>query len=464
MLLVLAALFVAAVPAQQPTPNVVLILADDLGPSDLSSTGSDYHRTPNLDAIARYGMVARRAYSCGPNCAPTRAGLWSGRAAPRTGVYTVTPSNRGHSQFRQLIAPETATSLPAGTVTLAQTMQSAGYATALVGKWHLGSLGAGFDHAVGYGVGGSVATHFAGPDGAFPLPGLGANGRGGQFLADRLTDEAMSWVAARGGPFFLTLSHYSPHAPIEAPAADIAAFDGVPKGVRHSNQTYAAMLKNLDDNIGRLVCQLAMTADPQRPGSTLISNTVVIFASDNGGVKGVTDNHPHRGHKGQLYNGGIRVPLIVLWYQTVAPGATLDEPITTLDLFPTIARIAGATPPPLLDGRDFLATIPQRALFWHFPAYLEDDPDAGTWRTTPVSAIARGPWKLLYYYETRMFELFNVDDETQEVSDTNYQVVVELCDELREWLIDTEAAMPRDKDTGEQVPYPNASLKKGRTK
>lgn len=456
----------APLAAASQQPNVVLIVADDLGATDLSGTGSDYHRTPNLDAISRYSLAATRAYAC-PNCVPARAALWSGRRSPGTGVYTVPPPNRGQEQFRQLLAPPTRATLDPSIVTLAQVLQAAGYTTGNFGKWHLGD-GVDGPSFRGFGVNkggrmtGTLPSHFADANGAFPyLPGLPANGKPHQFMADRLTDEAIDFVNAQTGPFFAAVMHYSPHSPIEAPAADIAAFDNVPIGVHHRNKTYAAMLKNLDDNVGRLVCHLALTDDPRRPGRPLIENTVVIFTSDNGPVLDYSSAFPLRGGKGTLYEGGLRVPLFVLWYQHLEAGSTITAPVQASDLFPTIAAIAGAGEflPPNLDGVDILspAVETRGPLFWHFPAYLEDDPVAGTWRTTPVSMIRKGAWKLLFYYETRSFELYDIEADVGEltnVADQNPEAVVDLCNDLRAWLIASGAAMPMDKVTGEPIGYP----------
>ena len=466
-------------------PNIVLILADDLGWADLSGgatsrgNGSDYYRTPNLDALAAAGVAFDSAYAAGPNCLPTRAALWSGVCAARTGCYTVPPSNRGLEQHRKLDAAPTTSALAGSHVTLAETLRAAGYATGYFGKWHLGDDPAsgpqsqGFDRNAGGSWAGMVSTHFADAAGGWPIPGLPPNGRAGQFLADRLTDEAIAWTGAQQGPFFAAVCHFSPHVPTQAPAADIAAFDGVPLGVRHRNQVYAAMLKNLDDNVGRLVAHMAATDDPRAFGAKLIANTVVVFMSDNGGVGGytdagppgsgmanITDQAPLRGGKGMLYEGGLRVPLIVRWDGVLTPG-TVDSStlVTTLDLYPTLAAVAGATPTGL-DGVDILQQPPvQRYLYWHFPCYLEADAAAGTWRTTPVSVIRSGRWKLHYRYETRKLELYDLDadiGEAHDVAGNHFGTAAQLCSKLREWLVSTGAALPRVKGTLAQVPYPAA--------
>ena len=333
--------------AQDARPHVVLVLADDLGWTDLSTgqtnggNGSPYHKTPNLDRLAAAGTCFTDAYSNGPNCAPTRAALWSGQWAARTGVYTVGGGNRGRPRFRKLDAADNRVVLAPEAETLAEVLKAAGYATGHFGKWHLGNRkgGAsptdqGFDHQVGGNYRGGVGSlgHFAGEDGSMPIPGMTANGKAGQFMADRLTDEAIDWLGGvRGAPAFCCVSHYSVHTPIQAPAADLAATPEAPEGSRHKHRRYAAMMKNLDDNVGRVLAFLASAEDPLRPGEKMLANTLVVFTSDNGGLGGyqkagigggqeITEQSPLRSGKGSLHEGGVRVPFIVRWDGRVTAG------------------------------------------------------------------------------------------------------------------------------------------------
>ena len=225
------ALLASCLACQQPRPHVVFVLADDLGWTDLSTGrtngghGSPYHRTPHLDALAEAGTCFVNAYSNGPNCAPTRAALWSGQWAARTGIYTVAGGNRGKARFRKLDAAANERTLAPEVVTLAELMKAAGYATAHFGKWHLGDreraaspTDQGFDHQVGGDQRGGVGRlgHFADEQGALPIPGMRGNGKAGQFVADRLTDEAIAWLGASGrAPAFCCISHYSVHTPIQ---------------------------------------------------------------------------------------------------------------------------------------------------------------------------------------------------------------------------------------------------------
>lgn len=461
-------------------PNIVLIVADDMGWADVEYK-SDYYKTPNITRLAALGKTFTNAYSCGPNCMPTRGSIWPGKYAPRTEIYTVGDSNRGLSEFRKLDGVTNKWSLDPSQVTIAERLNQIGYICGYFGKWHLGNdpelgpVSQGFSVNYGGTSGGGVgATHFANSTGEFPwFPNLGPNGKPFQFMADRLTDESIDWMQDRTEPFFMAMMHYSPHTPIQAPAEDIAHFDNIEKGNKHKDQTYAAMLWNLDKNVGRLIDFLENTFDPRWSGHKLIENTVIIFTSDNGGVGGYADagitgtaeytnQFPLKGGKGMLYEGGIRVPFILCWDGVVNPSSE-DTPIMSADLFPTFEEIAGGAPTDGLDGGSLLPLLAggslERDLFWHFPCYLEANVNAGTWRTTPVSAIRRGKWKLLFFYENKKIELYNLETdigETTNVAGSNFSLVSSMITSLRNWLISTNAKMPLVKGTQQEVPYPAA--------
>ncbi|MCR9244643.1 MAG: sulfatase [bacterium] len=486
-------LFVAALlPGQGAArPNIVLVLADDLGWTDLATgrtnegNGSPYHVTPHLDALAAAGTCFPEAYSSAPNCAPTRAALWSGQWAARTGIYTVAGGNRGKARFRKLDAAENVRTLAPETVTLAELLKAAGYSTAHFGKWHLGNAkeGAGprqqgFDHAAGGdhrgGVGGG--RNFSDADGAFPFPGLAANGKPRQFMADRLTDEAIAWLKAATGPMFCCVSHYSVHTPIEAPKSAIDATGAPDPDARHRHRRYAAMVANLDANVGRLVEFLRTTKDPRNPDAFLLDNTLIVFTSDNGGLGGyaqagikggqeITDQAPLRSGKGSLHEGGVRVPFIVRWDGRVAAGGTDRTPLQSLDLYPTLAAVAGADLPggQPTDGTDLskrLTASPveaaDRDLFWHFPGYLQANSKLGTWRTTPGSVIRRGRWKAIFWYETREWALYDLAsdlNEAHDLADDEPERLRPLAGALRSWLARTRAPMPHEIG-GAAVPLP----------
>lgn len=409
-------------------PNVVLLLADDLGWADLACYGADLHHTPNLDRLADEGVRFTQAYAMSV-CSPTRAALLTGKHATRLHftIWREAAIERAEGTGRmgeRLRTPVTTTDLPFAEVTIAELLQAAGYLTFHVGKWHLGDTGHapeahGFDVSIGATHWGAPATYFhpfRGPFGQAReprhVPGLGL-GKPGDYLTDRLTDEALKLIEAAGDrPFFLNLWFHNPHTPIEGKPELVEAFrQRLRPGLRHRNPDYAAMIQTLDENVGRVLDRLA------RRG--LADRTLVIFTSDNGGQigsyrgQGVTDNTPLRSGKGSLYEGGIRVPLLVRWPGLTTPGSICDVPVICMDLFRTIAEITGVPGETGLDGLSLVPWLrnpearPTRdALHFHYPHYYST--------TTPVSAVRAGDWKLLEYYEDGRTELFNLRDDPGE--------------------------------------------------
>jgi arylsulfatase A-like enzyme len=413
-----------AADAADVKPNIVFILADDLGYTDVGCFGSKYYETPNIDRMAAQGMRFTDGYTCGPNCQPTRAALMSGQYGPRTGIYTVGSIDRFDWKSRPLRPVDNVESLPLEKTTLAQSLKRAGYATALFGKWHLGQQGEyhplrrGFDEAIV-----SMGAHFnfsTNPKTDYPP---------GTYLADFLTDKAVDFITRKkDGPFFLCLHHFAVHAPHHAKKDLIARFqDKAPAG-GHDDPTYAAMIASVDESVGRVLKTLEDLGLSER--------TLVIYTSDNGGVGGyaregigraggITDNAPLRGGKGMLYEGGIRIPYIFRWPGTISSGTTCSEPINSVDLYPTLLAVAGSKPPEgyLLDGTSYLGLLTgggqgkldRDAIFWHFPGYL--GAGAGSWRTTPAGAIRAGDWKLVEFFETGKRELYNLRDDLGEKND-----------------------------------------------
>ena len=308
--LVVAALVLGWVEVQGAgKPNIVFILADDLGYTDLGCYGSKYYQTPNVDRMAQEGMRFTSGYTCGPNCQPTRAALMTGLYGPRTGVYTVGSIERFNWRSRSLRPVDNVEQLPLEKTTVAQALKKAGYATGMFGKWHLGQQGEhhpsrrGFDEAIV-----SMGKHFdfkTIPPVDYPE---------GTYLADFLTDKAIDFMRRnKEGPFFLYLPHFGVHAPREAKKELIEKFKARKPAGGHDDPVYAAMIYSVDESVGRVLKALEEFK--------LTENTLVIFSSDNGGVGGyvreglkragdVTDNAPLRGGKGMLYEGGIRVPWI----------------------------------------------------------------------------------------------------------------------------------------------------------
>lgn len=480
-------------------PNILFIIVDDLGWTDISTgatnlgNGSDYYETPNVDKLASKGMSFTNAYTCGPNCAPTRAALMSGQYAPRTKMYTVGDPKRAPEEDRLLDPADNKEFLELDQVFLSETLKKQGYKTGSFGKWHLGGHHGGglpdqqgFDiNIAGTNVGGSTGGFFSNKDGAYPaksnnpqMPGLAPNGIENQWLDDRITGDAIEFMdKQKANPFFVYMSFFAVHTPISSPDDDKAHFGGKKKTKHHNNQTYAGFVKSFDDNIGRLINYLETTPNPGNQEKKLIENTLIIFYSDNGGVGGfkysgiealeVTGQYPLRDGKGSMKEGGIRVPMIVRWDNKVKKGTINHTPVITVDFYPTLAKIANAELPAstALDGEDlsglFLGEqLKERSLFWHFPAYLNA---RGTFqgrkqfRTSPASVIRKKDWKLIYYYETRSWELYHLRNDIGEninLANDYPGLVKDLGTELVRWLVETNADLPRFKGSKEEVPLP----------
>ncbi len=441
--------FVFTTHAAKP-PNIIFILADDLGWTDLVVQGSKYYETPNIDRLATQGTRFTRYHNC-QNCQPTRAALMSGQYGARTGVYTVGGIERFEWESRPLRPVENVTALPLDRITIAQSLKAAGYATAMFGKWHLGEDPAhhpaarGFDEAIV-----SMGKHFdfnTKPKTPYPE---------GTYLADFLTDKAVDFVKRhKDEPFFLYLPHFGVHSPHQAKADLIAHFKPKPPAGGHHDPTYAAMIASVDESVGRVMALL----DELK----LADHTVLIFSSDNGGVGGyaregikgggdITDNAPLRSGKGSLYEGGTRDPFIVRWPGVTKPGSTTDVPAIHVDMYPTFLEIAGAKPPAnqVLDGeslaplfRDSGASLKRDAIFQHFPGYL--GAGQGSWRTTPVGLIEVGDWKLMEFFEDRRRELYNLHDDIGEqhnLAEKMPDKAKELHAKMLAWREAIKAPMP----------------------
>ena len=341
-------------PLDRKPPNIVFIFIDDMGWRDVGFMGSEYYETPNIDRLAGQGMVFTNAYSNAPNCAPARACLLSGQYSPRHGVYTVDTSSRSKSKLRKLIPIENTTNLDSNIMTIAEAIKPAGYISASIGKWHLGDdpefgpVGQGFDI--------NVAGHSAGhPQNGYFVPYKNpelSDGPPGEYLTDRLTDEALNFIETnKDQPFFLYLPHYAVHTPLQAKEELIEKYKNKPGSNGQNNPKYAAMIESTDKGVGRIMDKLNELG--------LTEETIVFFFSDNGGVKGITSNQPLRGGKGMLYEGGIREPMAVRWPGVVEPGTTSETPIIGVDLFPTILEMAGVptTEDKLLDGESIVSLL-----------------------------------------------------------------------------------------------------------
>ncbi|MBI1357519.1 MAG: sulfatase-like hydrolase/transferase [Acidobacteria bacterium] len=442
------------------TPNIVLLMADDLGWTDTGAYGSSYYETPNIDRLAREGLRFTDAYA-NPNCAPTRAALLTGRYSPRTGIYTVDTGERGLAKFRKMIPAPNVTNLPLSEVTFGEALQLAGYATAVMGKWHMGTgefapEKQGFDFNVGGNQTGSPKGGYFAP---WDNPQMPTDAPKGQHLADRLAAEAVKWMTLnRERPFLLYLPFYSVHSPIQGKADLVTKYEAKEPVGGHRNPTYAAMVETLDSAIGQVLTAL--------DDLDLTRDTVVIFYSDNGGVGGyaeagveanleVTSNAPLRGGKGMLYEGGVRVPLIVRYPGVTPPGSVTGEPVMCVDLFPTLLDIV-RTPGPMdreIDGVSFYSALrdghrdrPRGPIYWHFPGYLEGRREVGAWRTTPAGAIRENNYKLIEFFETGEVELYNLTEdisERQNLAEVDRPRAEEMRNKLAEWRRLTNAPMPQ---------------------
>ncbi|MEM9347694.1 MAG: sulfatase [Planctomycetota bacterium] len=442
-------------------PNILFIIADDLGYADLGVTGSDYYLTPNLDKLASESMVFSAAYANCANCAPTRAALMSGMYAPRTGVYTVGNSDRGKASGRMLIPTKNKTELDTKFVTIAEVLKGAGYATASMGKWHLGEGESGGPEAHGFDL--NIAGHHGGSPRSYFSPYRNKyleDGPEGEYLTERLTREAADFIGEQkdaGKPFFLYLTLYNVHTPIQPYPEKLKSAEARPRGERHNNPKYASMVEAMDKYLGRLFEALETHG--------VSDNTIVIFTSDNGGHGTYTDQHPLRGSKGMLYEGGIRVPLIVKVPGVTKPGSSSKQPVVLLDFFPTLAEAGRGKLPTTqpVDGvslmpvlRDPKAKLGREAIFFHFPAYLQGysggegaEAQRPPWRATPCSVIRAGNWKLIEYFENGQVELFNLANDPGEQNDLSKNEVfrtLELKRMLKAWQEETNAPVPTEKN------------------
>lgn len=442
----------SAVIETESKPNIVFILADDLGWTDLGVMGSDFYETPNIDRLVSEGILFDNAYAAAANSAPSRACMMTGMYTPRHGVYTVSPPDRGDRTKRKFIAIPNTEDVRADFITMAEALQEQGYQCGHIGKWHLGDdadgtgpLSQGFVWNIGGNRAGAPYSYF------YPYClrnkskcHLGLDeGEPGEYLTDRLTKEAISFMKShKEGPFFLHLSHHAVHTALQAPDSLIAKYRNKTPGKYHTNPVYAAMIEKLDDSVGK-VCQTLEDLG-------IADHTLIIFYSDNGGSEPVTDNYPLRGGKGMPYEGGSRVPLIMKWTGRIEPGIRSSVPVTGIDFYPTFVTLAQGAVASDLDGKDIFTLLKHankdRDLFWHFPAYLESYLNGGKdFRAKPYSSIRSGDWKLIYNYEDKSVELFNLKKdigESSNLSAVNPEKRDELYRKLMRWIEDTHAPIP----------------------
>jgi len=453
-------------------PNIVFLLIDDMGWKDLGCYGNKFYETPNIDKLASQGMKFTDAYAAAPLCSATRASILSGKYPARvgiTGAFTRasrpiseqdTAKPRSGPVHEKLCSPRRTDHLPLEEITFAELMKDAGYKTAFFGKWHLGhephtSSSQGFDHNIGGGWQPGPPSYFD----PYRLHNI-EDRKEGEYLADRLTDEAEQFLEEnKDDPFLLYLSHYSVHTPIQGKEDLTEKYrKKIEPGDEEKNPVYAAMVQSVDESVGSLMAKLEEL--------NLVENTFVLLMSDNGGLtyeprsgKFVTSNKPLRAWKATLYEGGIREPMIVRWPGVVEPGSISDEPVSSVDFYPTFLEVAGVAPHPKqhLDGESLVPLLANEgfdrdAIFWHFPHYIGGhtrSSDTSTYWITPCAAVRMGDYKLIEFFEGRV-ELYNLKEDIGEKNDLSKKMperAEKMKKRLDEWLEETGARMP--------VPNPN---------
>ncbi len=517
----------------QEKPNIVVFYADDLGFSDLGAYGAKYYTTPNIDRLASDGLKFTDAYANSPNCAPARGALYSGQYNGRTGMYNVGYAERGKGIHRSLIPPPNRGDLTLNVKTFADALTDQGYNAVQFGKWHLGytaktlppqrgfkaryssgpyagafmseilykpSRWAHFHNSEGMGAMGGTGSQKA--EGGFQMIYGDMNDKRnnksdnftvaddslalrGEYLSDyidRKTPVMLADLKSQGKPFLLMMNHYLVHGPINAPEQDIKPFRSRVTDGADNNPVFAAMVKKLDDSLGLLMQNLEKL--------DLLDNTLVIVYSDNGGVGGYkslgingasehTGNEPLKGGKTMLYEGGIRVPLIMYWKGKIAPSQVTNEMVAGIDFFPTLLALAGTDKASfekkhdqILDGESMVplmnnaeAKLDRDTLAFHFPAYALGYWGKGKtqayWRSTPVSVIRNRSHKLVEHFvgeevpgDGSRLELYAIADdmgETKDISKENPELTHKLWQQLVQWREKTGAKVPVKKSNEQSV-------------
>jgi arylsulfatase A-like enzyme len=449
-------------------PNIIYILSDDQGWRDVGFMGDEFYETPNLDQMTREGLTFTRAYSSGPNCAPTRACLISGMYTPRHQIYNPGGKAKGDVSKMKMWVPVqerflnpnqipekepfvTKEELDGEIISIAEVLKEAGYITAHFGKWHLGSDKQGFEFNT------TIET---------PKE-LGSIHYRDTLSAPKLTETSINFIRKnKDKNFFLYLAHWEVHIPLVATKDLIKKYEKkianvTPENGYNYNAKYCAMVEQLDNSVGAILETLKEEG--------IDENTLVIFMSDNGGVTRHSLIAPLRGGKGSLYEGGIRVPGCARWPAVIKPNTKTSTPVTSVDMMPTFAELAEAPLPtnqpvdgvsivPVLKGKR-VEKLNNRAIFWHFPLYLTGGGDktyipltadgkAGQgkgWRAIPGSSMIKGDWKVINYYEKEDVELYNIkndEEETTNLAKKYPKKAKELNKLLEEWRISTNANGP----------------------
>ena len=417
---------------QATKPNIILILADDLGSADLGCYGNKFNETPHIDRLAREGLRFTQFYA-GPVCSPTRTNLQSGQDQARFGITQHIPGHR--RPYARLTDPAVPLQLPLEVETFAERLGVVGYQTGYFGKWHLGGAGFGPTQQ------GWKTAHETQGHTQPAVAGRAAPQRTAEFLTDR----AVEFIGQhRTQPFLLQVSHYAVHIPLSTtPELEKNFSAKSPQPGYPSNPLYAGLLAELDASVGRIVAAV--------DAAGLAENTLILFLSDNGGIEHeqsgriVTSNHPLRGEKGTLYEGGVRIPAIARWPGTIPAGRESGTPAITHDIYPTLVELGRATLPTTQpqDGvslaahlRNPAATLARNTLYWHLPHYHH---------STPASSLRRGDWKLIEFFEGNVLELYNLAADPAEKNNLATREPArarELRDALAAWRTRVGARLP----------------------
>lgn len=482
---------------KQSKPNVVLFLIDDLGWADLGVTGSTFYETPHIDALAREGVFFSAAYAANPVCSPTRASILTGKYPSRFGLTNHSGSTGPKGPDHLLIPPEIPGNMPLEDTTLAEALKAAGYTTAHIGKWHLAKHTEmdriHYPENNGFDI--NIAGHKMGQPGSYYFPYKSKenpstnvpdmeDGEEGDYLTDALTDRAIGFIEShRGKPFYLNMWYHTVHTPIEPRKDKLDKYrkKAVTMGLDKSNQeampdhqsfshahqdnaAYACMVESMDENIGRILDSLKQL--------NLEKETIIIFISDNGGLStgsgpmSPTSNFPLRAGKAWVYEGGIRVPLIINFPGVITPGLTINEPVVSTDLYPTILELAGLPlkPEQHVDGvslagmlRGKTKQLEREAIYWHYPHYHHIN------TMGPAGAVRMGDLKLVESFETGRVELYNLRadiGETKDLSSKMPELTAKLTKMLRDWREKTGAVLPaRNPDYTKDYPIHCSTLR-----
>lgn len=430
-------------------PNIIFIMADDLGWADIGCNGNDFIETPHIDKLASDGVRFTDFYAAGAVCSPTRCAVQSGQNQARIGITAHIP---GHWRpFERVQTPLTTMALPLEIVTIAETLKTVGYKTGYVGKWHLGTAPEFQPQHQGYDFSAVVGgPHLPGKFRVAGRPDL--KPKPDQYRTDFEAELSGNFIKENsGGPFFLMISPYAVHIPLGAMSSKVAKYEEKARKMKRDlpHPVYAAMTEHLDDMVGRIVQSVE--------DAGITEKTMILFTSDNGGLyrrydynpeadDNVTTNAPLRGEKGQLYEGGIRVPLVVKHPGLIAPGSVSKQVSISYDFYPTFANLAGAELPvnQTIDGKslvpvlkDDAASLKRGAIHFHYPHYHHH---------RPAAAIREGGWKLLQYLDnTGEVELYNLKTDIGESNDLSKEKagrVADLKKKLQAWQISASARMP----------------------